>query len=124
MRAWPLRSPIRHEFQERAVGIAEIHAGTLPLRAVAYDRPEFDRDLMALEMIDRVGDRPLPLEADVAVPGLHRQARHDHAAHAGPMEIELGIAEPIGIEGTAWHHFGADHIAVERVGALPIGHMD
>src|SRR6266851_5551268 len=81
---------IRHEFQERAVGIPEIDAGALPLGALALYRPKLDRHLMAGQMRDGVGDRTFPLEADVAVAGLDRQARHDHAAHAGSVEIELG----------------------------------
>src|SRR6266849_5049982 len=75
-------------------------------------------------MRDGVGDRTFPLEADIAVAGLHRQARHDHAAHARSVKIELGIAEPIGEKLPARHHFGAHHVAVESIGALPVGDVD
>src|SRR5262249_40220603 len=68
--------------------------------------------------------RTFPLEADIAVAGLHRQARHDHAAHPGPVKIELGIAEPVGKKLPARHYLGAHHIAIEGIGALPVGDVD
>jgi hypothetical protein len=40
------------------------------------------------------------------------------------MEVELGVAEPIGIKRGARHHLGADHVTIERVRALPIGYVD
>src|SRR5260370_15234450 len=87
---------IRHEFQERAVGIAEIDAGALPFGANALHGSELDRHLVAGQMRDGIGDRAFPLEADVAVAWLHRHARRDHTAHAGSGKIWLGIAEPRG----------------------------
>src|SRR5215510_4089447 len=78
-----LCSLIRHEFKQRPVGIAKIHAGALAFGAVAFHRSKFDRDPLALQMCNSIGDRSLPLEADVAIAGLYRQASNDHAAHAG-----------------------------------------
>src|SRR5260370_22007091 len=87
-----IRHLIRHEFQERAVGIAEIDAGALPLGALAFHGPELDRHLVTSEMCDGVGDRAFPFETDIAVAGLHRQPRYAHAAHAGSAKIELPIS--------------------------------
>src|SRR5258708_36385871 len=75
-------------------------------------------------MRDGIGDRAFPFETDVAIAGLHRQPGHDHAAHAGSVKIELGIAEPIGKKLSARHHLGAHHVAVEGIGPLPVGDMD
>src|SRR5262252_1133014 len=117
-------SLIRHKFEQRAVRIAEIHAGALTLGAIAPHRTQLDCYPVARQMRDGIADRALPLEANVAVTGLHRQACHDHAAHAGPVEIELGIAEPIRKKLPARYDFGADDVAIERVGTLPVGHVD
>src|SRR5690242_1892700 len=65
-----LSASVRDEFHQRPVGIAEIDAGALPFRAEALHRPALDRDGMGGEMRDRLGDRALPFEADVAVAGL------------------------------------------------------
>src|SRR5260370_42108388 len=86
---------IRHEFEERAVGIAEIDAGAPPFGANALHGSELDRHLVAGQMRDGIGDRAFPLEADVAVAWLHRQAPRDHTPHAGSLKVALGIAGPI-----------------------------
>jgi hypothetical protein len=57
----------RNEFQQRAVRIAEIDAGAGALGAEALDRTRIDRDAAALEVSDGIRDRPIPLEAQIAV---------------------------------------------------------
>src|SRR5215471_4750541 len=115
---------IGNEFQQRAVGVAEIDAGAGALRAEALDRPGVDWHAAALKVDDGVGNRPIPLEAEVAVARLDRKARHLGRMKARSMQIELGGAEPIGPALRAPNKLGAEHIAVERVRALPVRDMD
>src|SRR5215472_14495136 len=115
---------IRHEFKQRAVGIPKINAGALAFGAVTFHRSKLDRHPVTRKMCNGIADRALPFEADVAIAGLHRKARHDHPAHARSMKIELGIAEPISKKFPARHHLGADDVAIEGIRALPIGDVD
>src|SRR5262245_28487961 len=74
-------------------------------------------------MRDRILDRPGPLETEIAVAGLHREPRHLRGMEAWPMQVELRGAEAIGPAGRALHQLGAEHAAVERIGALPVRNM-
>src|SRR6266478_8419917 len=114
---------IGNEFQQRTVGIAEIDAGAGAFGAEALDRPGVDRDPAALEVGDGVGNRPVPLEAEIAVAGLDRKPRHLGRMKAGPVQIELRRAEPVGPALRTPNELGAEHIAVERVRALPVRDM-
>src|SRR6516225_9071963 len=114
---------IGNEFQQRAVGVAEIDAGAGALGAEALDRPGVDRDTAALKVGDGVRNRPVPLEAQIAVARLDRQPRHLGWVKARPMQIELRGAEPVGPALRAPNKLGAEHIAVEHVGALPVRDM-
>src|SRR5215468_11166421 len=111
---------VGNEFQQRAVGVAEIDAGAGALGVEALDRPGVDRDPATLKVGDGVGNRPVPLEAEVAVARLDRQPRHLGRMKARSMQIELRGAEPTGPALRAPNELGAEHIAVERVRALPV----
>ena len=105
----PFSSSVRHEFHQRAVGIAEIDAGARALGAVALHRPEFDAHALAPEMRDRVGDRPDPFEAEIAVAGRDRKPRDRRASRRG-RAVELLVAEPIGEARRPHHQFGAENV--------------
>jgi hypothetical protein len=51
---------------------------------------------MGGEMRDRIRDRSLPFEAQVAVARLDRQARDLRRLQPGPVQVEPGVAEPVG----------------------------
>src|SRR5688500_3260384 len=51
---------VGNELEQRAVGIAERHAGAWPLGAEALDRAGVNRDVAVVEMRDGVADRPIP----------------------------------------------------------------
>jgi hypothetical protein len=74
-------------------------------------------------MLHRIRDRTVPFEAEVAVAGLNRQPRHLGGMKAGPVQIELRGAEAVGPTLRAANELGAEHVVVERVRALPVGHM-
>src|SRR5215213_3789954 len=116
--------PIRHEFHQRAVRIAEIDAGALALGAEPLRRPGVDRDVVVLQMRNGVLDRTRPLKAQIAVAGLHRQARHLGRADALAVDVELLIAEAVGPADWPLHQLRAHHIAVEGIGPLPVRDMD
>src|SRR5262249_14092293 len=114
---------VGNEFQERAVGVAEIDAGAGPLGAEALHRPGLDGNAAALEVNDGVRDRPVPLKANIAVARSYRKPCDLRRRKSRSMQVELRGAETVGP--TLWplNELGAQHIAVERVRALPIGDM-
>src|SRR5262245_343692 len=114
---------VGNEFQQRAVRVAEIDAGTCALCAEALDRTRVDGDAAAIEVSDGVPDRPIPLEAQIAVAGRDRDSRHFRRMKARSMEVELRSAETVGPALRPPNELGAEHVAVERVGALPFGYM-
>src|SRR5262245_19584361 len=114
---------VGNEFQERAVGVAEIEAGAGPLSAEALQRPGLDRNAAALEVNEGSRERSVPLEAHIAVARCDRQPRHLRRMKARTMQVELRVGETIGPAlGTA-NELGAQHVTVERIRALPVGDM-
>src|SRR5215471_18376488 len=114
---------VGNEFQERAVGVAEIDAGAGPLGAEALQRPGLDRNAAALEVNDGIRDRSVPLEADIAVARSYRKPRDLGRMKSRSMQVELRGAETVGPALWALNELGAQYIAIERVRALPIGDM-
>src|SRR5262249_12199058 len=111
------------EFQQRTVGVAEIDAGAGASCAEALDRPGVDGNAAALEMDDGIRDRPVPLKAKIAVARCDRQPRHLGRTKAWTMQVELRGTETIGPALRAANEFGAQHVTIERVRALPVGDM-
>ena len=74
---------VGNEFQQRAVGIAKIDAGAGALGAEALHRPGVDRNAAALEVDDGIPDRPVPLEAQIAVARSDRKPCHLGRVKAG-----------------------------------------
>src|SRR5215218_3794696 len=79
-------------------------------------------------MVSQVRDGGLrgsgPDEAQVAVSGADGIAGDDRRLHAGPVHVQLLVAEAIGVAAGAFDDLGAEDIAVERVRTLPIGDRD
>src|SRR5262249_25486284 len=78
----------------------------------------------AREMRDRIVDRPLPFEAEVAVAGLDRQPRHLRRREPRAMQIELRVAKPVRPANRPLDQLRPEHVAIERVRALPVGDVD
>src|SRR5262249_49191543 len=114
---------IGNELEQRAIGVAKIDARPRPLRAEAFGRPGVDLHAAALEMSDGRRDRPVPFETEIAVAGLDGQPRHFGGMKARTMQIELHGAESICPALRPGDELGAEHVAVECVRALPVGHM-
>src|SRR5271165_3549838 len=114
---------VGNELQQRTIRIAEIDTHTGTLRAEALHRPGVDGNQTALEMRNRVGEGPVPFEAQVAVSRLHRQARDLRGMHSRAMQIELDGAEAVSPTLPAANELGAQHIAIKRVRTLPVGDM-
>src|SRR5215510_9478973 len=79
---------------------------------------------MFFEVRNRAFDGPLPLEAEIAIAGLHRQPGNFRGLHAGPVHIELLVAETIGPAGRPLDEFSAHDLAVELVRTLPFGNVN
>src|SRR5437763_1296392 len=114
---------VGNELQERAVGVAEIDDRARAPCAEAPQRPRLDADAAALEVTDGIGNRAVPLEAQIAVARCYRKPRHLGGVKGRSMQVELRGAETIGPALRTSNELGAQHIAVERVRALPVGHM-
>jgi hypothetical protein len=115
---------VGNEFHQRAVRIAEIHARARALGAETLHGPCFDGNATAFQVPQRVRDRPVPLEAEVAVAGSHRQPRHLGRRHAWSVYVKLPVAEAISEAHRARDQLCTQDAGVERIRALPVGDMD
>ena len=115
---------IGNKLHQRAVGIAKIDAAARPLGAEALERAALDGDTAAFKMDHGLGDRSAPFEAQIAVAGRDRKTRHLRRLDARPVDVELTIAEAIGVAGWPRHQLGAEHRRIERIGAFPVGHVN
>src|SRR6185503_530997 len=82
-------SAVHDELEQRAVGVAEVHARAVAAGSGALDRAELDLHAVLREVRDRVLDRAVPAEAEIAVARAHRIARHRRTVDAGAVEVEL-----------------------------------
>ena len=75
-------------------------------------------------MRNRFRDRPSPFKTQIAVARRHWDTGDLRRPHARPMDVELLVAEPIGIAGRPRFLFSAQYRRVKRVRALPIADMN
>src|SRR4051794_31591933 len=83
------------ELEQSAIGIAEVDAQALALRAGAAHGSLLDRHLPPLEVLHGLLDRARPFKAEVAVAGLHRQLCERAGLDAGTVHVQLLAAEPV-----------------------------
>src|SRR6266550_444740 len=83
------------ELEQSAIGVAEVDAQALALRAGAPYGSLLDRHLPPLEVLHGLLDRARPFEAEVAVAGLHRYAGKGRRVDARPVHVQLLAAEPV-----------------------------
>ena len=112
---------IRNEFQQGPIRVAEIYAHPVPFGPCPLDRPKLELDATFAQMRRRVGDRPRPHEAQVAVARPHRIACDRDGIDARTMQVELLIAKAIREPFAARDHPGARYPRIKRVRAGPIG---
>src|SRR5581483_9540054 len=117
-------SSVRDELQQRPVRVAEVEARALPSGRAALHGSELDGDAVRGEMRGGGLDMSWPFEARVAVAGRHRQPRHRVGMDSGPVAIELRVAEAIGPAVALPDQLGAQHVAIEGIGAHPVGDVD
>lgn len=90
-----LHSGVRDEFEQAAVGVAEVHARSLAARTDAPHRATLDLHAVGAQMVDRAFDWPSPDEAEIAAAGLHRKPRDRLWFKAGSMDVELLSTEAV-----------------------------
>jgi len=126
MSGWCVPEPgsrlwVGDQFEQGAIGIAEVDTHSPATPATASYRSFLRFDLLATEMSQRTFHRAGPDEAEVAAAGHDRWAGHQ-AAHvqAGTVHVELLIVEPIGDATIGMvYDLGSQHVSVERVRPLP-----
>src|SRR5690349_2517189 len=90
-----LASCVRDELEQRAVRVAEVDTRPAPARAPARDRADLDFHAVLAEMVHGAVDRPLPLEAQVAVAWPDAVARDRMRVEAGAVHVQLVLAEAV-----------------------------
>ena len=80
---------------------------------------------MGAQVLDRLRDRTVPCEAQVAVARLDGDARERLGRQPGAMTVQLDVAEAVG-RAPAGQLFdlGTEHVAIEGVGSIPVRHLD
>ena len=92
---------------------------------MALDRPPLDLDAVLGEVLDRALDRPIPDEAQVGGAGWGLGGGHGLRRRGGTVHVELGVRKPVGPAAPGQlDDLRAQHLAVERVRALPVGDGD
>src|SRR5689334_10079449 len=91
------RRMVADELEQRAVGVAEVHALPAAARTLALDRPELHLHPTLAQMGRGILDRPVPAEAQVAVPGPHRIDRARLRLAPGPVDVQLLLADAVGV---------------------------
>src|SRR5690606_15140319 len=93
-------------------------------RAETLHRAELHGDVMGGEMGESLLDRPVPLEAQIAVARHHRQSRPRLAELARSVAVELHGAETEGEAVAHRHRLGAEDVAIELARNRPVGDVD
>src|SRR5690349_24718443 len=75
-------------------------------------------------MRNRIRDRSNPFKAQVAIARRDGQARHLGRPNTRSMDIELLVAEAIGVPRRSRYQFGTQNGRIESVRALPIADMN
>src|SRR3954447_22981308 len=117
-------SLVGDELEQASVGIAEVHAQTSSLRSGPLDRAELDPYSTGFEMRDRVRDRPVVGEAQIAVARLDRHPRDRPRVKSRAVYVELLVAEAVGPALARPNQLRAEHVSVERIRHGPVRHMD
>jgi hypothetical protein len=86
-RAGEPASGVRDEFEQAAVGVAEVHACSFAARTLAAHRPEFDLHAVGPQVVDRAFDWSRPEEAEIASARLDRKPRNRDRFKAGSMDV-------------------------------------
>jgi len=76
------------------------------------------------EVGDRPSDRAVPLEAEVAVAGSHRNSRDHRGPDARTVHIQLLPADSVGDSSIDLYDLRAEDVAIERVRTFEIAHRD
>src|SRR5919204_2538062 len=115
-------SLVRDEFEQAAVGVAEVDARSLAACTLSSHGAELDVHALSAEVVDRALDRSRPDEAEIASARLHRKPRNRVWLEAGPMDVELLLAEAVHRDALRIaNQLGPEDIAVEAVRARPLG---
>src|SRR4051794_17736544 len=110
-------SLVGDELEQASVGLAEVHAQTSSLRSGPLDRAELDPYSTRFEMRDRVRDRPVVGEAQIAVARLDRHPRDRRRVKSWAVHVELLVAEAVGPALARPNQLRAEHVSVERFDA-------
>src|SRR4051812_22943567 len=89
-------SMVANELEQRAVRVPEVQALPATARALSLDRAELHLHPVLAQMGDGLLDRPVPAEAEVAVPRPHRVDCPRVWLAARPVDVQLLVAEAIG----------------------------
>src|SRR6185437_15376355 len=118
-------SIVSGDFDEVAVGIAEIDRHHRPERALALDRAELDGDAAGLDVAAHLGDGRLGDQAEIA--GADRDMRRLRLELAAfDVDVDFLPAEAdrsraLAVRGGR-HHAGAQHALIEAEGRLEVAH--
>jgi len=112
------------ELEQCPVGVAEVHACAPPLRSASRHGPGFNANAMGFEVRDRLTDRAVPLETEVAVTGGYRYARDHRWPYARTVHVELLTADSVGDPPVDLEDISAEHVSVEVVRTLEVADRD
>jgi hypothetical protein len=118
---------IGDELEEAAVWIAEVHAGSLALRAEPRDRAGLELYTLPLEMCNCLFDWTGPDETEITVARLHRKPGYVvREIDARAVDVQLRVAEPVrdAVALAVRDELRSDDVAIKPIRDFPVGNGD
>src|SRR2546421_5935181 len=112
------------ELKESPVWVAEVDAHSMSLGSSPRHRSGLDPNTEPFEVRDGPSDRPVPLEAEVAVTGGHGNPSDHRGSYPWTMHIQLVLANSVGDSPVDQDDLHAEDIAIEGVRTFEIAHRD
>ena len=119
-------SAVRDQLEQRAVGVAEVHARARPSSSRTLDGPGLELDLVGAQMLHRLPDGAGPDEAEVGVARTHGLGRNQAPdIGVGAVDVQALVAEGVRVAPRLqWDDLGAEDVGIERVRAAPVADRD
>ena len=123
-RQFPDHSEIGDKLQKRSIRIPKINGFACATGPESLDRSKLYLDMVLLEVLHGITDRPCPFKAEIAPPWRDWNPGYRIRHQSRTVQIQLSIFKPIGPPTLFGDHLYSDNIQIKAVGSFPIGHVD
>jgi hypothetical protein len=108
-------SGVANELEQRAIRVAEVHAGSFTVSTIPGHRSQLDFYFTLMEMLDEASHVPRPDEAEITATWSDRNACDRLRDHARAVHIQAHVPELVHPARALPQNFRAHHVKVEGV---------